>query len=132
MLPAAEGQRPGERSRRIALLRRNSTAQSRLVHQLFATVEGLLTIAIVCMPLWFSPDFTAKLKEIFTQWQAAAGTGKRDLLVLAYFLAMSISEPIYVAAGFMLYLNRRTDLEAWDMEIALRQLAGRLARKVAP
>jgi hypothetical protein len=25
-------------------------------------------------------------------------------------------EPIYVACGFSLYLNRRTVLEAWDIE----------------
>jgi hypothetical protein len=42
------------------------------------------------------------------------------------FLAFTIVEPFYVAAGFSLYLSRRTRLEGWDVEIAFRRLAGRL------
>ena len=41
---------------------------------------------------------------------------------------MSLMEPFYVAAGFALYLNRRTVLEGWDIEIAFRRMAQRLAR----
>lgn len=43
-----------------------------------------------------------------------------------YLLAVLVLEPFYVAAGFMLYINRRTQLEAWDIEIAFRNLGGRL------
>lgn len=43
------------------------------------------------------------------------------------FLALSAIEPFYVAAGFSLYLSRRTRLEGWDVEIALRRLAARLS-----
>jgi Domain of unknown function (DUF4129) len=42
------------------------------------------------------------------------------------FLALTAIEPFYVAAGFSLYLSRRTRLEGWDVEIALRRLAARL------
>lgn len=45
---------------------------------------------------------------------------------ICYVIAVSLVEPFYVAAGFSLYLNRRTILEAWDMEIRLRQLGNRL------
>jgi hypothetical protein len=47
--------------------------------------------------------------------------------VAAYSLAMLLIEPFYVAAGFALYLNRRTILEGWDIEVALRRLAERHA-----
>jgi hypothetical protein len=40
-------------------------------------------------------------------------------------LAMSLIAPFYVAAGFALYLNRRSQLEAWDLEIGLRNMAQR-------
>ncbi len=43
-----------------------------------------------------------------------------------YLLAVLMVEPFYVAAGFMLYLNRRTELEAWDVELGFRRLAQRL------
>ncbi|HEV3008156.1 MAG TPA: hypothetical protein VGX52_03895, partial [Burkholderiales bacterium] len=36
-------------------------------------------------------------------------------------------EPFFVAAGFALYLNRRTLLEGWDIEVALRRIAERHA-----
>ncbi|MDS4031497.1 MAG: DUF4129 domain-containing protein [Candidatus Contendobacter sp.] len=44
------------------------------------------------------------------------------------FCGMSLVEPLYVAAGFALYLNRRTWLEAWDLELGFRRLAARLAQ----
>jgi uncharacterized protein DUF4129 len=44
-----------------------------------------------------------------------------------YLAAVSVVEPLYVAAGFALYLNRRTQLEAWDLEVALRRLNERAA-----
>ncbi|WP_334179095.1 DUF4129 domain-containing protein [Pseudoxanthomonas sp.] len=41
--------------------------------------------------------------------------------------AISVIEPFYVGAGFGLYLNRRTQIEAWDLEIVFRKLRARLA-----
>lgn len=43
-------------------------------------------------------------------------------------LAYLLIEPFYVAAGFSLYLSRRTLLEGWDVEISFRRLAGRLLK----
>ena len=43
-----------------------------------------------------------------------------------YVAAVSLVEPLYVAAGFSLYLNRRAILEGWDIELALRRLDERL------
>jgi hypothetical protein len=50
--------------------------------------------------------------------------------VAAYGAAVLVLEPFYVAAGFALYLNRRTLLEGWDLEVALRRLAARFASLV--
>jgi len=51
------------------------------------------------------------------------------LLPLLVLAAMAVVEPFYLAAGFGLYLNRRVQLEAWDLELAFRQL-GRRARSL--
>ena len=48
-------------------------------------------------------------------------------MALTYFAVVTTLEPAYVAAGFALYLNRRTALEGWDLELALRRLEQRLA-----
>jgi hypothetical protein len=39
----------------------------------------------------------------------------------AYPLAALFMEPFYVAAGFAMYLNRRVELEAWDIEQEFRR-----------
>ena len=46
---------------------------------------------------------------------------------IVYALVILALEPFYVAAGFALYLNRRTLLEGWDIELALRRIAERHA-----
>ncbi len=48
------------------------------------------------------------------------------------WLAVTVVEPFYVAAGLGLYLNRRTQIEAWDVEIVFRQLRRRLLAAANP
>lgn len=43
-----------------------------------------------------------------------------------YYIPSMLLEPFYIGAGFGLYLNRRTQLEAWDVELAFRRLRERL------
>jgi len=43
-----------------------------------------------------------------------------------YAITLFILEPFYVASGFLLYLNRRTQLEGWDVELDFKNLAQRL------
>ena len=44
-------------------------------------------------------------------------------------MALLLIEPLYVAGGFALYLKRRSDLEAWDVEMQLRRLADEHAER---
>jgi len=53
------------------------------------------------------------------------GPWHHGLDAAVYALTVTLLEPFYVAAGFALYLNRRTQLEAWDVELALRRFAQR-------
>ncbi|AWH89251.1 DUF4129 domain-containing protein [Limnobaculum parvum] len=39
-----------------------------------------------------------------------------------YIFGILLWEPIYVAAGFSLYLKRRSDIEAWDIELEFRKI----------
>lgn len=48
-----------------------------------------------------------------------------------YFLSSSVIGPFFVGAGFATYLNRRTQLEAWDIEIAFKRIASRLKQSGA-
>ncbi|TBV75437.1 DUF4129 domain-containing protein [Pseudoxanthomonas winnipegensis] len=49
-----------------------------------------------------------------------------------FWIAIGAVEPFFVGAGFGLYLNRRTQIEAWDVEIAFRRLRQRLLAAAAP
>ena len=50
------------------------------------------------------------------------------LYTLSAFAAMMLVMPFHSMAGFALYLNRRIELEAWDIEISFRNLANRKKR----
>lgn len=52
--------------------------------------------------------------------------GREFLASLLVLLAETVIEPLYVASGFALYLNRRSELEGWDIELAFRRLAARV------
>ncbi|HQC80269.1 MAG TPA: DUF4129 domain-containing protein [Accumulibacter sp.] len=67
------------------------------------------------------------------QWLGADVSPWRHLVAnLLYMLAETVIEPLYVASGFSLYLNRRSELEAWDVELGLRRLAERRAATASP
>ena len=46
-----------------------------------------------------------------------------------FYIAITLVEPFYVCAGFALYLNRRTQLESWDIELSFKSLRNRLEEK---
>ncbi len=52
-------------------------------------------------------------------------------LVAFYALCLTLVEPFYVGGGFGLYLNRRIELEGWDIEVAFRSIARRHDRTFA-
>ncbi|MEN8179220.1 MAG: hypothetical protein ABFS39_11490 [Pseudomonadota bacterium] len=87
---------------------------------------GLLILLVALLPEELR---SFELREFLfepTGWQ-------QWLQQLTGLLAMSVIAPFYVAAGFGLYLTRRSQLEAWDIELGFRKLAKRLhnRRRVA-
>lgn len=114
-----------ERWPRLALLRRHYGGRALWLHVVMAHLEGLLLIATVSLLFWFAPDgYSDDLRRLFFDGDASPALATAN--VMLYFIAMSLVEPFYVAAGFTLYLNRRTELEAWDLELAFRRLRERL------
>lgn len=114
-------------SDRITLMQRQHTGRARWLLQIFAAAELAILLGLISLTAWLTPAFQ-EFQGLDDFLAATAGDWRRDLLVLFYALTISLVEPFYVAASFLLYLNRRTDLEAWDIEIAFRRLADRLNR----
>ena len=50
------------------------------------------------------------------------------LMYWLYVLSVAFIEPFYIGAGFSLYVNRRINLEGWDIELVFRRLAERVKR----
>ena len=97
-------------------------------HFELALVLGSLVAAMLFVPNEFVQDVVARLWNVLeTQplWLQLC-------INAAAWLATTALEPFYVGAGFGLYLNRRTEIEAWDIEIVLRRLRARLAGVAAP
>ncbi|WP_434776923.1 DUF4129 domain-containing protein [Neisseria sp. Ec49-e6-T10] len=48
----------------------------------------------------------------------------------AYIFILAFWGPIYVAGGFSIYLNTRSQLEAWDVELVFKRMAIRLGQSL--
>jgi hypothetical protein len=91
--------------------------------------ELVLFISLCLFALWLLPG--ALLPDSMRDFNQALTLPafKHTVVWIASgvaYVVMSAVEPLYVAAGFALYLNRRTQLEAWDIDLAFRRLRQRL------
>jgi hypothetical protein len=48
------------------------------------------------------------------------------LFLLFYCIAVSLIEPLFVGAGFAMYVNSRTLTEGWDIELSFKRMTERL------
>jgi len=56
-----------------------------------------------------------------------------DYLNYVFYVAVvTFVHPFYIAGNFALYINRRTQLEAWDLELDFRKLAIRVKNLLKP
>ncbi len=81
---------------------------------------GLIGLAVMLLPQ--STGLDRSLFEVLFSEDVPSLAVTLSLLGM-YALAVCVIEPFFVAAGFCLYLKRRTDLEAWDVELQLRRVA---------
>lgn len=114
------------RQRLVTLGRRGGRAASWLtvvgVHLEGALWLGLLGLLYLMLPAQLVQSWNWEdLLGLSAQW-----LWLEHLSNLLYALLLIIWEPVYVACGFSLYLNRRTHLEAWDIELTFRKLRQRL------
>jgi Domain of unknown function (DUF4129) len=81
--------------------------------------ECLLAFSLVLAFDFFVPDsFGIRFHDSFNDLTL---TGEW-ICTLAAILAMAMVMPFHSMAGFALYLNRRIELEAWDIEINFRNM----------
>lgn len=105
--------------KRAALIRRGRGGAGTLLTSVYASIEQTLMVALVSLAFWFAPTGHApELSSLFT------GEAEREwqfVFALCYVLVVIFLEPFYVASGFAMYINRRVELEAWDIEQEFRR-----------
>lgn len=92
------------------------------LHFEFALYWGLSLLALLFVPNEYfgeTAQWLMQAVEDAPAWLSLANNA-------AIWLATSTLEPFFIGAGLGLYLNRRTALEGWDIEIAFRRLRERL------
>lgn len=120
-----EGQRGAAYTARARVLMRQGGGTAFLLGGMSLLFEGLTLFGILGLMQMLLPRGVA-----LDLWETL-GQGLRTpwfswLFTAFGLLAFALVEPFYAAAGFALYLNRRTQLEGWDLEQAFRRLAARL------
>lgn len=90
--------------------------------------EGVLVLSawlllLLMVPLPLMDDGAQRLWQLF---MADPPAWAQLLANIAIWAASSAIGPLVVGAGFGLYLNRRTQLEAWDLELVFRRLGARV------
>ena len=124
-----EGLRGVERSRRVSVLVGRDTRAA--LGLLFAC--GIFELVILAAGLQFVATFRPE-GAIAEFWRGVVQGGGPELSwleALLYPLAIAAIEPLYVAGGFALYVNRRIWLEGWDIDLAFRKLEQRVSADAA-
>jgi hypothetical protein len=124
-LPVAilEQLRGKPRRNRLRMLGKNQHAATWLT-VIGIHLETILEAAFVAVVFMLIPEdlrWTNLNDLIF-----APGRIGEWLQLVGGLLCMSLIAPFYVAAGFALYLNRRSELEGWDIEINFRRTSERV------
>jgi hypothetical protein len=113
-----EGQRGAARRRRVKQILQNHHGAAFAMQSAFATFESAIALGAITLPTWFLPvddrnDWFSMFDSSRSLWIAAFQLG-------CYAATVCMLEPFFVGAGLAMYLNRRVELEAWDIEQEFR------------
>ncbi|WP_198264300.1 hypothetical protein [sulfur-oxidizing endosymbiont of Gigantopelta aegis] len=122
-----EGLKGKRRRERMKSLRRNANNREVMLFVLCFHLESLVSWGLIGIVLMMLPVDIAiqSAGNLFTEEPSLLANA---LSMALYFMVMMVVETLYVAGGFILYLNRRIILEGWDIELVFRKLAQRASQ----
>jgi hypothetical protein len=83
----------------------------------FVHVAGFLMLGLLSLLPWMTPGLR---NADAWNWLTGGSLSAAWATYAAYAVSVLFVEPFFVASGFAMYLNRRVELEAWDVEQELR------------
>ena len=107
-----------QRRRRAQLLQGHRNAAT-FMHLAFAHIEMALCLACGALLIWLLPAHSHF--DLFRWMRQGSDHTTTLAIATVYAGVVLLLEPFYVAAGFAMYLNRRVELEAWDIEQTFRR-----------
>ncbi|MDR2113173.1 MAG: DUF4129 domain-containing protein, partial [Candidatus Accumulibacter sp.] len=127
-----EGQRGQALRQRNRVLRRKVAGHA--VWLLFICIHLVFIFEIGLMQLvdLLVPRDELDESSLYAMFFGQTGLIEDPFFTAVWLVAEAIVEPFYVAAGFSLYLNRRSELEGWDIELAFRHMAEVRAGAASP
>lgn len=113
-----EGQKWHDRRPRVKQVLHGRHGAAFAMQFAFGSVEQVFAFGIAGLTLWMAP--VGKGSDWFDAAFLDGNLVNVLMIMLCYAVAVAIVEPFFVGAGFAMYLNRRVELEAWDIEQEFR------------
>ncbi|AWB68373.1 hypothetical protein C2869_19055 [Saccharobesus litoralis] len=88
-------------------------------------IELVLVLAMFAAIYFFLPQGT-HIDQAFLSESFENGFIE-EVYFFNYIVAISLVAPYFTAGGFLMYLNSRIKLEAWDIELAFKQIVNKLS-----
>jgi len=104
---------------RVRHIRRRTMVAGLMVMHAFAMAQFALMASLISLVFWMAP--AGLVPDGNSLVEGALQPSALFVVTVTYAVAALVVEPFYAAAGFAMYLSRRADLEAWDIEQDLRR-----------
>lgn len=123
------------RAARIKAISRVGSGSSSL-SWVFSLIEtsiliSLIVFGVLLIPAELLEDASWGLDALLTYADTSMIAPVLRIILVAYVAAVTLVEPFYVGGGFGIYINVRSIMEGWDIELDFRKLAERLDGEVA-
>jgi hypothetical protein len=108
---------------RVVQIRQRNMGTAMMVTSAFSLAEAGVWLSFVSLVFWFAP--AGQAPDVLRLLSGEETGLVAITLPIALAAAVLFVEPFYVGAGFAMYLNRRAELEAWDIEQEFRRAFAR-------
>lgn len=94
----------------------------------FLHIEMALATAGFILAVWMLPEgWLPDFWRVLLGEESPATSRFQWVSIVSWLPGLLICEVAYTAAGFGMYVSRRTELEGWNIELAFQRLGSRLA-----
>jgi len=114
----------GKESKNRRSLLRDGSETSVILTVVGFCIEAMMTISLMSVLYWLIPE------EL--RWVDLGDfifLPDNWLLLISYVASSAVFAPFYICSGFMMYISRRVELEAWDIEIGFKRVQQRLHKR---